>query len=699
MSSTTRVSQMAHLKQKQISDNSCKAIIIDTLLETVHPLTREELSGEIAALFHILVSTERLNQLIDTLSQERIILFDTEGHIEITPVHKSDFITNQLQETSLRKQATLLWIDHIRVTQEVSSELDVCLSQALPIFLRSLFVKHGVSSYELLTSTDDGDSFDIKQIAYSVSQQFDEPYRNDIRILLPTIFQMIDQITVKKYLKHSIEKAVGYISEVISDENLNQITDSLKELTVYLDTNTIYRLLNLQGNSRYESIKETLDFCRGNGVRLKVSALTKKELSSRLKFDARVLMKYPTRTNLSRAGYKYRTSDNYVSTYWLRAEKTGVSVSDFIEYYQNFDILLEAEQIEIEEIEVDEQPLIDKAKVFFEKMSLRDPEHEKSDSGLWHDAYNFAYIQKMQKADAKNAVDTHCLFLTTDHALTTFQREDHEVKEGPPVVIAPSQLLQMFAFSKADSGYEETFIKFFASSSLGISFKYSNDDIQEILSRIGHYNGVTTDIAERILARELVNSRYLTASTDEEKEEIIYNSVSDELLIELDLTREQVAFLESKKNQLDEDCKVALDLLDENDAQFKSEKLRLQAEADEARQQRDAEATARQQAETESHNTKKYSDAQEELYVNEKMKAWKRKHYFLFAIGVLLSGAVVILSLFLWQHLKDSGCLSLLGALAITVPLAATGGKVFFIKATSEARQDILNIYHTKLKR
>ena len=127
--------------------------------------------------------------------------------------------------------------------------------------------------------------------------------------------------------------------------------------------------------------------------------------------------------------------------------------------------------------------------------------------------------------------------------------------------------------------------------------------------------------------------------------------------------------------------------------------MRLQAEADEARQQRNAEATARQQAETESHNTKKYSDAQEKLYVNEKMKSWKRKHYFLFAIGALLSGAVVILSLFLWQYLKDSGCLSLLGVLAITVPLAATGGKVFSIKATSEARQDILNIYHMKLKK
>lgn len=79
------------------------------------------------------------------------------------------------------------------------------------------------------------------------------------------------------------------------------------------------------------------------------------------------------RTNLSCTGYKYRTSDNYVSAYWLQSEMTGISVSDFIEYYQNFDILLEAEQIEIEGIEVDEQPLVDKAKHYYEKMSLRDP--------------------------------------------------------------------------------------------------------------------------------------------------------------------------------------------------------------------------------------------------------------------------------------------------------------------------------------
>lgn len=47
MNTHKRVNQMAHLKQ--ISDNSCKAIIIDTILESIRPLTKTELSDEITS--------------------------------------------------------------------------------------------------------------------------------------------------------------------------------------------------------------------------------------------------------------------------------------------------------------------------------------------------------------------------------------------------------------------------------------------------------------------------------------------------------------------------------------------------------------------------------------------------------------------------------------------------------------------------
>lgn len=698
MNTITRVKQMAHLRQKQISDSSCKTIIIDTLLEAVRPLTQAELSYEITSLFHILVSNERLTQQIQVLSQNGVVLFDEDNHIFISPAKQADFIIARLQENKLREEATMLWLDNIRDHQEVTAELEKNLSQALPIFLRSLFIKHGVLSYELLTSTSDSSDFDLKEIARNVALRFEEAYQPEIESLLPTIFRVLHYGKVVEYLKHNIEKAVGYISEVISDESFAKITEELKNLTVYLDTNIVYRLLNLQGESRYESIKETLNFFHKYGVKLKISALTQKELTSRLKYDSTVLVQFPIKTDLAQAGYRYRTSDNYVSTYWLKAKTSKISVEDFIEYYRNFDILLDAEQIEIEEVEVDEETLIERARHFFEKLSLRDPLHEKSDAVLWHDAYNFAYVQKMQKVDAKNAIDTRCLFLTTDQALTSFQREDHEVKEAAPVVIAPSQLLQMFAFSTADSDYEETFIKFFASSSLGTTFKYDNDDIQEVLSRIGHYDGVSSVIAERILSRELINSRYL-AATDEEREEIIYNSVSDELLRELDLTREQVTRLESKNTKLDKDREATLELLTKNDEQFEIERLRLQAEATEFERRRSIEEAARKQAEEDSKNTREYSAAQEILYVDEKTDHWIKLHRILFWLGMFLTMAVVGLSLFFWIHFKDSGCLSLLGALAITVPIISVGSKGFSSEKETRKRQTILEEYRKRLQR
>ena len=76
MNTHKRVNQMAHLKQTQISDNSCKAIIIDTILESVRPLTQSELSSEITSIFHILVSPERLNSQINELCSDRIIYFE-----------------------------------------------------------------------------------------------------------------------------------------------------------------------------------------------------------------------------------------------------------------------------------------------------------------------------------------------------------------------------------------------------------------------------------------------------------------------------------------------------------------------------------------------------------------------------------------------------------------------------------------------
>ena len=262
---TARISQMAHLKQKQISDNSCKAIIIDTLMESVNPLTEAELSSEITSLFHVLVSSKRLTYIINELISKGILMTDDQMHLRISDLAKIEYTSTMLQE-----QAILSWIEYIRTFKMIDKDVEEQLKKALPVFLRNLFVRHGVSSYQLLTSTDNDMLIDSKQIAKHVADQFDERYITSIEELLPTIFQAISDSNVLKYLKQSIEKAVGYISEVISEDNLSQVTSSLNNLTIYLDTNVLYRLLKLQGKSRYESIKETLEFCKKYNIKLKM---------------------------------------------------------------------------------------------------------------------------------------------------------------------------------------------------------------------------------------------------------------------------------------------------------------------------------------------------------------------------------------------------------------------------------------------
>ena len=611
MNTSEKVRQMAHLKQNQISDSSCKAIIIDTLLEALFPLTQEELSKEILSLFHVLISKERLDAILTSLSKENIIQFDAYEHISIETTNKATFISKRQKEIKLRSMAIEKWIASLRCSREISKDLEKHLKQALPVYLRTIFVKHGVKSYELLTEIDDNYTVDIKQIAEDIACQYSCQFVSDLRTLLPTIFQNINDADIVEYLIHGIKKAVGYVSEVISPESMEYITSCLSGLVLYLDTNVLYRLLHLQGDARYEAIKETLDFCKQNNVKLKISAATKKEFSARISFDARVLKKYPTRTDLISAGYKYRTSDNFVSTYWEQSRASGISVDDFIQYYKNFDILLEAEGVEVENIEIDEDALIEKAKEIFGKLSQRDSRYEKNDSTLWHDAYCLAYVHKMQKVDAQNAIGTGCLFLTTDQSITALQREDPDFKTQPVVAIAPSQLLQMFGFTKPDSGYEETFIKFFATSSMGSSFDYTNDDIQEILSRISHYQGVSVGVAERILARELLNNRFFDANSDEDKEELIYKTVSEELLKELAATKEEVEQLKATGEKSALELSKMQSLADENSRRFNAEISMYKTLADDSDKKKTDEYNARKQAEEAAEYEKKKNEINE----------------------------------------------------------------------------------------
>lgn len=372
-----KVSEMAHLNEKTISDQTCKAIIIDTLMAAGQPFTKDQLSREIENIFRVIMAKSRLEAIIEDLVRTNTLQIGADKILRLNPIEEARIKQVKQDELKLQSTACAKWVDKISEETDLSQKLKDELEQALPIYLRSVFVRHGVISYVLLSSNENVADFNVDEIAKTVSLSFAKEHQEEITKCLPTVFSCLEEPIIMEYVQHSINKAVGYVSEVISQDTADQLSESLKGLVLYLDTNTIYRLLKLQGQERYEAVKETIDLCKDAGVSIRVSAVTQKELSNRLKFDSKVLREYPNTTNLERLGYKYRTSENFVSTYWKTHVDTGVSVQDYIDYYTNYDVLLKSENILLEEHQIEEEQLLLRAKEIFSKLSLRDPEYKK----------------------------------------------------------------------------------------------------------------------------------------------------------------------------------------------------------------------------------------------------------------------------------------------------------------------------------
>jgi len=295
-----------------------------------------------------------------------------------------------------------------------------------------------------------------------------------------------------------------------------------------------------------------LEFCQNTGVTLRVSSETYRELITRIRFDSRILNKHPIRTNLAKFGYKFRTEDNYISSYWRKAAISHISTFDYNESFADPSIIMEGEYGITIEAEAEKSDLFSETvKSFYSKISKYSKD-DNCDSAAWHDAYCLATVQKLQISTATNAVDSKCLFLTTDKQLIDLQSFDDEMKKSVPLALTPSQLLQLFSFTTAVGDYVETFVTLFSTAATHKGDQLlNNEHIHDILSRISHYDYYKPEVAERILEAQLFRGGYNPEADDVEKEETIYKAISKELLYELEQEHDENVRLWESKSELE----------------------------------------------------------------------------------------------------------------------------------------------------
>lgn len=538
-----KIIRLAHLIQcsHNLSVDYQGDLIINVLYHSKSALTLQEIETYLEEILGLQMNRIAIEKGITSLLSRGLVLEQKSKYILSVDANENiKRIANQLPD--LEKKILNNWVGLYLLPKYPDLKPDQIgqLKADLVSFLNELFLRHGASSIELLGgSITDEAGLAVSNIIDSISVI--APELRQLRSIEFPIFLGSTDADAIRYFSTLIAKAISYLSIVCDPQIFQTLNQNIKGKIVYLDTNIIYRLFGLQGKHRLEVMDSVKTLCKEFGLSLRVTSSTVDELRRRIHYDSRVLREYPVPKHFACIGQKYISDENFVSTYWNEASKSGISVKDFIDYYSHVPELLQEMRIFIDnDEEIVSQKTRDRInelqsslRKYDESNSSQRQDFLKSNSAIQHDAVLIGLVES--KNDTSTSfLNSTAWILTADKGITGYVKSDPFLRNRPPFVLLPSQLIQILSFIRpADEQFDKTFLGIFSRSFIPSQLTVSNDTIHEILGRIAKYQG-TPLLADKILSNNLLLQKYNSINDEGERDELIHDSLIEAAKIEID---------------------------------------------------------------------------------------------------------------------------------------------------------------------
>lgn len=669
--------QLSHMLANDIARSGEESAILDTVHALQRPVTRDSLSSDIQEVFHITIADSKLaahvkNMLLDGRLIER------DSTLILSPSSLETITQQIISNEAIEQKALSSWI------QQLETTLNRCLDDVEAIsvrgaiikFVARFFITHGAGCFDFINGIKAQKTEKLDDVANLIVESQEDCIvaglpKQEFSHFLVSIFSKDKTVEQEAYLLIQLRKAIQYISMVVDASTIDALLSSFQGIVVYLDTSILYRLLNLQGEQRFKSIKQLHSFCQAAHMKLKVFQCTVDELNRRIAYDAKVIEKHPVPVSFASIGYNSRTDENYISTFWKARAQTGITAQDFNFQFADLLALLDGLGVEVEpKTELDEECLCRmRNKVrSFGVFSVND---EKSENAVDHDAECLTRIIALQRKNATSALEAGTFLLSTDWSLVRLQRYDHECKTETDMVVLPSQLLQIFCLSTSDEDYFEAFLGLFASAHVGFgSNQLNNEQVQQIMGRVAYYSD-RPDFAKRVLCNQLIQQKFAEQETEEEQAAIVDDAIREEIekleaeneriahdaqqsqveigALKDELTRSQT----ENENQREANAQLVAELKKEFERQH-AESLK---EIENLKADRDSQKhIIAQGAQTQAETKQRLSEYEQRVdtlqqFYDEAQRKKKRNRLILWGLvltlailGILAAGAIVILS-------------------------------------------------------
>jgi predicted nucleic acid-binding protein len=484
------------------------------------------------------------------------------------------------------------WLKSVENKYPLLSQEDLQrLKNDLKIFVAKIFVMHGAKCATLIYSKQEK------------TEEFVDNWKADLSDILPEYpaLNTIRSTELPGFFIDAKGEQMKYIAELLDSSFLLHVIQIDKDCTalikkflkgclLYLDTNVLFALLDIDTPREAVAVKRLIGISRQLGYTLVISTRTAEEFRYTLKNAEKHLQKNPNiPKNLARILANH-TKGGFIPAYWRKHDETSISLEDFIGTYRHFEELLAKYEIEIRDDfceEVQEDPeLGTQIDLLY---ASADPVILDKDVAE-HDAFHRLLIRKLRGGKAHTFSDASAWFLTLDKKLNhydsfaRFSEKDKDLSDVPFCILCDDWLQLVRPLLPRTDDYDKTFIELLSSPFLRSYRDVPPELAGKIIGRITHYKNFSPEVAAKMLTDSLFIQRLEIIHTEENQKEVIDNEIvatADEFRIERDYYKKQVEkasktikATEEEKKRIAEENKIIKIELGKKQSDFVNEEVK-----------------------------------------------------------------------------------------------------------------------------
>ena len=590
-----RMCNFVAISETQGFFETLSALILQCFLLLEEEVTNSRQLGDaINILFGLQVSIFDVQKTLDNLREDGLITFNNDTFKLAQDVEAR--LQKQLDEaTSLEIEVRTSWFEEISINYPTLPPEKMW--QVLRIYLAKSIRRHGIQSVAYLDpSIDTNDEYSnglsallrqaIKE-TYDANEQLQSDAANAISGFLATVGLHQNRI---KYIAQLADGAFNYYSLTVDPEVAEEFRKNLQPLTLFLDTNFLFGILDLHVNPLVDVSNQVIDavtkYSLPFGLRYHES--TDRELRSAIGYYGDRLKTNKWKQSLSRVAANTRNLSGIELKYHEKNAQTPLDVDSFLRPYEHSDVLLKERHIDIYRVAANHR-LQEKADLLHEYNEfLNFRKKNKSASLVDHDVTVLDTVQELRN-NADTTLSAGSLLLTCDYLLYKFNSELSRKQHRRAFVLLPNLFMQVLRpFIPATDDFEKSFAETFAIPEFRIVGSGAARASSRLLSLLANYADFPEPTAAKLLSNDVLLEQLETVEDDVKFQEAVEAEIVNQnnSLLEEKAQLEQQLEIEKQEKQRQEkvlrDAQVNLAKA-KDDAQIalsvaKDEKLKRQKE-------------------------------------------------------------------------------------------------------------------------